>query len=189
MQASAIARAKITKRSLIPVSSDFTSGMDALGNFRLSNGYYRLLQQDGQRQCRLAVALRHRLHRSFSQCRLYRLFNRSTAMHLLPTRRLSRFHRISTTRPLFLWSRARARPPRRASEITFTSVAVADTMSFLNDVVLVTLGVRQQNVKQDSFQHCDGSFDEQLRRIRSDVAPGRRGVQALAQCFALRELR
>ncbi|MFH1343331.1 MAG: TonB-dependent siderophore receptor [Pseudomonadota bacterium] len=47
--------------------------------------------------------------------------------------------------------------PRKNSEATRTSVAVADTMSFLNDTVLVTLGARHQMVKQDSFNLTTGA--------------------------------
>lgn len=50
-----------------------------------------------------------------------------------------------------------ARPAQgRSSDTTLTSVAIADTMSFLNDMFLVTLGVRQQNVKQDPYNNVTG---------------------------------
>jgi iron complex outermembrane recepter protein len=48
--------------------------------------------------------------------------------------------------------------PRLASESTLTSVAIADTMSVLNESVLLTLGVRRQNVKVDSFSTITGAF-------------------------------
>ncbi|MCG6203215.1 TonB-dependent receptor [Rhodopseudomonas sp. HC1] len=48
--------------------------------------------------------------------------------------------------------------PRLASESTLTSVAIVDTMSFLNESVLLTLGVREQNVKVDSFNTTTGAF-------------------------------
>ncbi len=46
--------------------------------------------------------------------------------------------------------------PRRASETTLTSFALADTLSFLNDRVLLTLGVRQQNVRQIGYSTATG---------------------------------
>ncbi|ACF00572.1 TonB-dependent siderophore receptor [Rhodopseudomonas palustris TIE-1] len=41
--------------------------------------------------------------------------------------------------------------PRHASDSTLTSVAVVDTMSFLNETVLLTVGGRHQMVKQESY--------------------------------------
>lgn len=56
------------------------------------------------------------------------------------------------------------RPPQGpSSEITLKSVAVSDTMSFLNDMFLVTLGTRYQTVSQDSYNNVTarltGSYD------------------------------
>ena len=49
------------------------------------------------------------------------------------------------------------RPPvGKSGDLTLTSVAVADTMSFLNDAVLFTLGVRHQKVKQEGFDPITG---------------------------------
>ena len=47
-------------------------------------------------------------------------------------------------------------PPRLANEITLRSVAIADTMSLLNDAVLVTVGTRHQRVEQDAFSTTTG---------------------------------
>jgi iron complex outermembrane recepter protein len=46
----------------------------------------------------------------------------------------------------------------RSSDTTLTSVAVSDTMSFLNDAVLFTAGVRHQKVKQDSYDFTTSAF-------------------------------
>lgn len=46
---------------------------------------------------------------------------------------------------------ARRTDPRRASLTEFSSLAVADTLSFLNDRVLLTGGVRFQNVEVNSY--------------------------------------
>jgi iron complex outermembrane receptor protein len=47
--------------------------------------------------------------------------------------------------------------PGKASDITLTSFAVADTMSILEERVMLTVGVRQQNVKQKSFSTTTGA--------------------------------
>ncbi|MFB9969920.1 TonB-dependent receptor [Pseudoroseomonas cervicalis] len=47
--------------------------------------------------------------------------------------------------------------PRRASETRLTSIALADTMSFADDRLLVTLGVREQNVRVDSYSTANGA--------------------------------
>lgn len=52
--------------------------------------------------------------------------------------------------PLPLVTAART-APRRASDTTLTSIAVADTLSFANDRILLTLGVRDQKVKVESY--------------------------------------
>lgn len=45
----------------------------------------------------------------------------------------------------------------KSGDTTLSSVAVADTMSFLNDMFLVTVGVRHQKVNQESFDPVSGS--------------------------------
>jgi len=48
--------------------------------------------------------------------------------------------------------------PQHSADTTLQSAAVVDTMSFLNDTVLLTGGVRQQNVKVDSFSTTTGAL-------------------------------
>lgn len=53
--------------------------------------------------------------------------------------------------------------PRKASETELSSVAITDTISFLNDRVLLTGGVRRQNVSVDNFNAAGSvtsSYDE-----------------------------
>jgi iron complex outermembrane receptor protein len=51
------------------------------------------------------------------------------------------------------------RPPQGpSSDITLKSVGISDTMSFLNDTLLVTLGVRYQSVNQDSYNYLTGNL-------------------------------
>jgi len=45
-----------------------------------------------------------------------------------------------------------------SSDTTLTSVAVSDTLSFLDDRILLTLGARHQMVKQDSFNIATGAL-------------------------------
>ncbi|WP_398478279.1 TonB-dependent receptor [Tardiphaga sp.] len=46
----------------------------------------------------------------------------------------------------------------KSSDTTLTSVAISDTLSFLNDRVLFTVGARHQMVKQDSFSLTSGAL-------------------------------
>lgn len=46
--------------------------------------------------------------------------------------------------------------PRKASETTLTSYVVSDTMSFLDERILFTAGVRHQKVEQQSFNTTTG---------------------------------
>jgi iron complex outermembrane receptor protein len=51
------------------------------------------------------------------------------------------------------------RPPQGpSSDITLKSVGISDTMSFLNDMFLVTLGVRYQSVNQDPYNNLTGNL-------------------------------
>lgn len=47
--------------------------------------------------------------------------------------------------------------PSKASDTTLRSFAVADTMSFMNDRLLITLGARNQNVEVQSFNTATGA--------------------------------
>lgn len=46
--------------------------------------------------------------------------------------------------------------PKRASELTLTSVAVSDTMGFFDDRLLATFGIRRQSVKNQSYSTTTG---------------------------------
>ncbi|MET0675488.1 MAG: TonB-dependent receptor, partial [Bradyrhizobium sp.] len=53
------------------------------------------------------------------------------------------------------------RPPQGpSSDITLRSLAVSDTMSFLNDTILLTLGARHQMVTQDTYNFVTGALSE-----------------------------
>jgi len=46
--------------------------------------------------------------------------------------------------------------PTKANEVSLKSIAAADTLSFLNERILLTLGARHQTVHQDSFSTTTG---------------------------------
>jgi iron complex outermembrane receptor protein len=137
--------------------TNYPSGMDALGNFRVSNGYYDSYSKTVSGN----VGLRSRFDTGFiahSVNVAYTGFQQEAGNASVanpPAQSVS--SNIYNPSPLPVITGART-APRKASEVTFTSVAVADTMSFLNDVVLVTLGVRQQNVKQENFSTVTGAL-------------------------------
>lgn len=47
--------------------------------------------------------------------------------------------------------------PNKASDTTLSSFAIADTLSFMNDRLLITLGARNQNVEVQSFNTTTGA--------------------------------
>ncbi|WP_247874129.1 TonB-dependent receptor [Azospirillum sp. TSH58] len=47
--------------------------------------------------------------------------------------------------------------PRKSAETTLSSIAIADTLSFVNDRVLLTLGVRDQTVKVKGYSTTTGA--------------------------------
>lgn len=53
--------------------------------------------------------------------------------------------------------------PGRSQEISNHSFAVADTLGFLNDRVLLTLGLRRQTISQDSYSVNTGAFLSNLK--------------------------
>ncbi|MGQ9366413.1 TonB-dependent receptor [Azospirillum sp. ST 5-10] len=63
---------------------------------------------------------------------------------------------IYNPRPLPAITAART-DPQRSAETTLTSIAIADTLSFVDDRVLLTLGVRDQNVKVKSYNTSTGA--------------------------------
>ena len=130
-------------------------GTDAFGNFRLINAYYDSYSKTASGN----AGIRSRFHigpvDACDQFRLYRLLPgkrqrvcRQHAGQSVPSN-------IYNPAPLPVVTGARL-PPRKANEITFKSLAIADTMSFLNDAVLLTVGGRHQRVEQDAFSTATG---------------------------------
>lgn len=133
----------------------FTSGIDALGNFRLINAYYDSYTKTVSGN----VGLRSRFETGFIGHAVNVAFTgyNQEAGNAYVTSGYSVPSNIYNPSPLPVITAAR-NAPRRASDTTLTSVAVADTMSFLNDAVLVTVGGRHQMVKQDAFSTLTGAM-------------------------------
>ncbi|MDQ8730068.1 TonB-dependent receptor [Bradyrhizobium sp. LHD-71] len=135
----------------------FPNGIDALGNFQLTNGYYDSYTKTVSGN----VGLRSRFDTAFighSVNVAFTGFNSevgSASTTNPPAQSVP--SNIYNPSPLPVVTVPRL-APRKQSDTTLTSVAIADTMSFLNDAVLVTAGVRHQMVKQDSFNTSTGAM-------------------------------
>lgn len=128
----------------------FPSGVNALGDFRATNAYYDSYSKTISGN----VGLRAKFDTGFVNHSVnvaFTGFNQEAGnAYLANSAALS--VPSSIYNPSLLPAVVGVRNgPNKASETTLTSVAVADTLSFLNDAVLFTLGVRHQMVKQDSF--------------------------------------
>lgn len=134
----------------------FTSGVDARGNFRLINAYYDSYSETLSGN----VGLRSRFDTGFIGHKLNVAFtgfnqeNGNAYTANAPAQSVA--SNIYTPSPLPVVPLAR-NAPRKASDITFTSVAISDTMSFLNDMVLVTVGGRHQMVNVEAFSTATGA--------------------------------
>jgi iron complex outermembrane receptor protein len=131
----------------------FPGGIDALGNFRLINAYYDSYTKTVSGN----VGLRSRFETGFIGHSVNVAFTgfAQEAGNAYVTSGYSVPSNIYNPSPLPVITALRA-PPQKASESTLTSLAIADTMSFLNDRVLVTVGARHQMVKQDAFSTTTG---------------------------------
>jgi iron complex outermembrane receptor protein len=133
----------------------FPSGVDALGNFRAINAYYdsytKTISGNAGLRSRFETGfIGHSVNVAFTG------FNQE-AGNAYVTSGYSVPSNIYNPSPLPVITAART-APRKASESTLASVAIADTMSFLNDAVLVTVGARHQMVKQDAFSTTTGAL-------------------------------
>ncbi|MGJ7542790.1 TonB-dependent receptor [Variovorax sp. LT1R16] len=133
----------------------FPSGRpNSLGNFNVSNAYYDFYSKTTAAD----AGVRTR-------------FNTGSVKHTLAlgVNRLSQesgyFYATSaTTNPSNLYNPSSlpavttARTPAvKSAELTQSSVVLADTMSFANDRVFVTLGLRDQTIEQDGFSQTTGA--------------------------------
>ena len=135
----------------------YPGGIDALGNFRLINGYYDSYTKTVSGN----VGFRSRFDTGFighSVNVAFTGFNQEAGnAYVANTPAQSVASNIYNPAPLPRVTGLRT-APRLASDSTLTSVAIADTMSFLNDVVLLTVGGRHQMVTQDAFSTTSGAL-------------------------------
>lgn len=130
------------------------SGLNALGNFNVTNAYYDAYTKTvsgnaGLRSHFDTGFIGHSVNVAFTGYNQEAGYAYETSS--------SAPSNIYNPAPLPAITALRA-DPRKNAETTLTSVAVADTMSFLNDTVLLTLGVRRQDVKQDAFNLTTGAL-------------------------------
>jgi iron complex outermembrane receptor protein len=135
----------------------FASGADALGNFQLINAYYDSYSKTTSGN----AGLRSRFDTGFIGHKVnvavtgFQQENGNAYVANTPAESVP--SNIYNPAPLPVVTGART-DPRRANEITRRSVAIADTMSFLNETFLVTLGARHQIVRQESYNTTTGLF-------------------------------
>jgi iron complex outermembrane receptor protein len=133
----------------------FPSGMDQFGNFRLINAYYdsytKTTSGNAGIRSRFQIGpVGHAVNLAFSG-----YYQENGNAYVANTPAQSVPSNIYNPSPLPAVTGPRL-PPRKANEIAFRSVAIADTMSFFNGAVLFTAGVRHQRVEQDAFSTTTG---------------------------------
>ncbi|MGX5734969.1 TonB-dependent receptor [Bosea thiooxidans] len=133
----------------------FTSGADQFGNFRLINAYYDSYTETVSGN----AGLKARFDTGFVKHSLNLVFTgyqqESGNAYVANTPAQSVASNIYNPAPLPVVTGLRL-APRKASLQTLTSFAVADTMSFFNDTVLLTGGVRHQNVTTQGYSTASG---------------------------------
>ena len=134
-----------------------SSGMDQFGNFNVYNAYYDFYNKTVSGN----VGLRSQFNTGFIKHKLnvvYTGFNQETGYgYVTSLQSGSGYAPSNIYNPSPLPTIAGGRPPQgKSNDVTLTSVAIVDTMSFLNDAILVTAGVRRQNVKQDPYNYLTG---------------------------------
>jgi iron complex outermembrane receptor protein len=133
----------------------FPGGVDALGNFRLINAYYDSYSSTtsgnvGARAQFETGFIGHSINVAFTG------FNQVAGnAYVANTPAQSVASNIYNPSPLPIVTGIRG-TPRKASDVTLTSVAIADTMSFFDEAVLLTGGVRQQWVTNQAFATATG---------------------------------
>jgi iron complex outermembrane receptor protein len=130
-------------------------GMDALGNFRLINAYYdsysKTTSGNAGIRSRFQIGpVNHAVNLAFTG-----YYQENGNAYVANTAAQSVPSNIYNPSPLPVVTGARL-PPRKANEVTLRSMAIADTMSFLNESVLFTVGARHQRVEQDAFNTTTG---------------------------------
>jgi iron complex outermembrane receptor protein len=131
----------------------FPSGIDQFGNFRVINGYYDSYTKTVSGNAGLRAKfdtgfIRHSMSVAFTG------FNQEAGNAYVQSG-TSLPSNIYNPSPLPIITAPRT-DPRRASDTSLTSIGIVDTMSVLDERVLLTLGVRRQEVKVDAFSTVTG---------------------------------
>jgi iron complex outermembrane receptor protein len=127
--------------------------VNALGNFTVQNNYYdsynRTISGTAGARWRFDTeSVGHTVNAAFSG------FHREEGnAYVTGAQRASNIYNPS---PLPAITNPRINP-QRAAEALMTSVAVADTMSFMNERLLLTLGARDQRIQQEVFSTATGA--------------------------------
>ena len=79
---------------------------------------------------------------------------------------------IFIARPQQLLNLPRRRNPPKASESAFSSIAIADTMSFFDERVLLTAGIRRQTIDTKRFSTSTGMRTSQYEKSANTPAVG-----------------
>lgn len=135
----------------------FTGGVDQFGNFRLVNGYYDSYSETVSGNAGLRARfdtgpVNHALSIAFNGFseEAGNAYVANTAAQSVPSN-------IYNPAPLPLVTGPRL-DPRKASTKTLTSFAIADTLSILDERVLLTAGVRFQKIQQENYSTTTGAL-------------------------------
>ncbi len=133
----------------------FSSGMDQFGNFRLINAYYdsytKTTSGNAGIRSRFQIGpVGHAVNLAFTG---YYQENGNAYVANTPAQSVPSNIYNPSALPVVTGARL---PPRKANEITLRSMAIADTMSILDESVLFTIGARHQRVEQDAFNTTTG---------------------------------
>ncbi|MCU4182134.1 TonB-dependent siderophore receptor [Bosea sp. BH3] len=134
----------------------FTSGADQFGNFRLINAYYDSYTETVSGNVGLKARfdtgpIKHSLNVVFTG---YQQEAGNAYVANTPAQSVASNIYNPARLPVVIGLRA---DPRKASLTTLTSFAAADTMSLFNDTVLITGGVRHQNVTTQGYSTATGA--------------------------------
>jgi len=131
-----------------------TSGMDQFGNFNVFNAYYDFYTKTvtgnvGLRSQFNTGAIGHKVNIAYSGFNQEAGYGYATS-GFVPSN-------IYNPSPLPVMPVGRPTQAKNA-ETTLSSVAIADTMSFFDERILLTVGARYQMVQQDSFNMTTGAL-------------------------------
>lgn len=129
-----------------------TTAVNAAGNFRVQNNYYDSYTKTTSGNAGLRWTFRTASVGHTLTAGVTRMAQESGNAYITGTQANSNIYN-----PVPLPSITSPRTsPKRSSESTLSSFAIADTLSFINDRLLVTLGARDQTVQQDTINQTSG---------------------------------